>query len=179
MHYEIQHGYKTGKKLTPAQRASGTFAEEPIVLGKVFRRGMKPMMLTEPQFTQHKAPLLRLLLSGSIEIMVVDENKVQTRLDYKAAIGISPRPPPVALAPPLSPAGDGDQPAPASKAESEEQEASEPPSSAPVEAAPVVPEPVIPVPEPETPAVVEVPVPVQAHAPAVQEPVIQKKSKRG
>lgn len=177
MHYEIHHGYKTGKQLTPVQRASGTFAEEPIVLGKVFRRGMKPMMLTEQQFAQHKAPLLRLLLSGSIEILVVDENKVQTRLDYKAATGISPRPV-VAPVPDLPPAGDGNQPAPASKAESEEQEASEPPSSAPVEPVPeavnmTLSEPVPP--EPETPTA-EVPAPAPEPQPAQ---VPQKKSKRG
>lgn len=174
MHYEIRHGYKTGKPLTPAQRASGTFAEEPIVLGKVFRRGMKPMMLTEMQFNQHKAPLLRLLLSGSIEIIVVDEKNAQSRLDYKTARGLTAPEEPVTI----PSAGDGPPVAPASEpVKREEPEASQPPSSATVgeDPAPPAPEKL-----PEAPAapVAEVPEAPPA-APETVAPQAQKKVKRG
>lgn len=87
MHYEIRRGLKTGKQLTTTQRTSGTFAEEPIVLGKTLRRGMRPIQLTEEQFDKNRAKLLRLLLSGSIEILVV--NGTSSKLDYKTAMGIS------------------------------------------------------------------------------------------
>lgn len=132
MHYEIHRGYKQGRQLSPAQRKSGTFAEEPVVLGKVFRRGMKPMLLTEEQFSKFKAPLLRLLLSGSIDIFVVDGKKSPARLDYKTAQGYSPpapAPQPEDSKPAVETASNGaGSPAPAS-AGTEEPEAKEPPSS--------------------------------------------------
>ena len=91
MHYEIRRGLKTNRQLTTVQRTSGTFAEEPIVLGKVLRRGMRPMLLNEDQFKQHKPKLLRLLLSGSIEIFVIN-GVVASRVDYKTATGVSSSP---------------------------------------------------------------------------------------
>lgn len=72
MHYEIHRGLRTGKQLTTAQRSSATFAEEPVVLGKVLRRGSRPMIVTDSQFEVHKAAILRQLLSGSIQILAVD-----------------------------------------------------------------------------------------------------------
>lgn len=141
MHYEIRRGLKPGtSRLTKAQRTSGTFAEEPVVLGKVFRRGMKPRLLSEEQFQKNKAPLLRLMMSGSIEIFVVDETKEPARLDYKTARGHAPPAEPPAPAAPVQPAAAraaqpsaGDvpvPPAPAREAGDEEQEAGAPPSSA-------------------------------------------------
>jgi hypothetical protein len=88
MHYEIRRGLKSNGRLTAPQRSSGTFAEEPVVLGKVLRRGMRPMLLNEDQFKQHKSKLLRLLLSGSVDIFVVN-GEASSRMDYKAAVGIS------------------------------------------------------------------------------------------
>lgn len=85
MHYEIRRGLMSGKQLTAAQRTHGTFSEEPIVLGKVMRRGTKPRLISQAQFLQHRANLLRLLVSGSIEIFVVDGDKTPSKLDYRAA----------------------------------------------------------------------------------------------
>jgi hypothetical protein len=124
MHYEIRRGHQTGKPLTQTQRSSGTFAEEPIVLGKVMRRGSSPIRLTPAQFEQQKAKLLRQLLSGSIEIYVVDANKTPARLDYKTARGLT-SPLPVE-------AGDAPPPAvlaPAAKPKEELEAAAPPPSS--------------------------------------------------
>lgn len=88
MHYEMSRGLKSGRQLTTAQRTSGTFAEEPVVLGKVLRRGMRPIHINEEQFNQSKSQLLRLLLSGSIEIHVINGGST-SRLDYRTAMGIS------------------------------------------------------------------------------------------
>lgn len=122
MHYEIRRGHKTGKQLTPVQRASGTFAEEPIVLGRVMRRGNGPIRLTAEQFEQQKARLLRQLLSGSIEIFVIDENKTPARLDYKTARGFTIQ---AGEAAPVS--------VPAPETNEEPEVPVQPPSSAPVE----------------------------------------------
>jgi hypothetical protein len=92
MHYEIRRGLKSNGRLSTTQRTSGTFAEEPVVLGKVLRRGMRPMLLNEDQFKQHKSKLLRLLLSGSIDVFVVNGESA-SRMDYKTATGISATPP--------------------------------------------------------------------------------------
>lgn len=127
MHFEIRRGYKTGRQISTAQRKSGTFAEEPVVLGKVLRRGMRPLSVSEEQFQLHKAKLLRLLLSGSVDITVVDGDK---RMDYKTAAQTQ-------LLEPQIPAvvGDGKPPLPLEMVatENEEQEAVAPPSSGPVE----------------------------------------------
>jgi hypothetical protein len=71
MHYVITRGHKPGKSLTPSQRTSSLFAEEPVVLGKVLRRGSKPMHITEAQYEANKAKLLRLVEAGSIVITLV------------------------------------------------------------------------------------------------------------
>jgi hypothetical protein len=75
MHFEIRRGYKTGRQLSTAQRTSGLFAEEPVVLGKVLRRGVKPLMVTEEQFKLFKPRLLLLMLAGAIEVDVIDGDK--------------------------------------------------------------------------------------------------------
>lgn len=159
MHYEIRRGHQTGKPLTQTQRSSGTFAEEPIVLGKVMRRGSSPLRLTPEQFEQQKAKLLRQLLSGSIEIYVVDANKTPARLDYKTARGLtSPLPveagdvPPAVLAPAAKPKEEpeADVPPPSSGVEDPAPE----PVTEPSSEIPQDPEPT-PEPEPEAPAAEE------------------------
>lgn len=129
MHYEIRRGLKTGRRLTTAQRTSGTFAEEPIVLGKVMRRNSRPILLTAEQFEPQKAKLLRQLLSGSIEIFVVDEGQSPSRLDYKTARGHTPQP--IIIPTPSASAGDVKTGSvPASEPVTEETEADAlPPSS--------------------------------------------------
>jgi hypothetical protein len=124
MHYEIRRGHKTNKPLTQTQRSSGTFSEEPIVLGKVMRRGSSPLRLTAEQFEQQKSKLLRQLLAGSIELFVVDQNKTPARLDYKTARGFTPSEPVIA--------GDNTPPpvlSPALKTKEEQEAELSPPSS--------------------------------------------------
>lgn len=131
MHYEIRRGFD-GKRLTPAQRSSGTFAEEPVVMGKVLRRGSKPLVITPAQFEANRAKLLRLVLNGSIEIFSVDgAERKSIRLDYKAVPEVFKKselsPPSI---PPVPAAGD-EAPPPATEelSKPEEPEASVPPSS--------------------------------------------------
>lgn len=59
--YEITRGF-TGK-LTATQRTSSRFSEEPLVLGKVLRRGASPIKLTEEQYQKAK-PYLNLLVKA-------------------------------------------------------------------------------------------------------------------
>lgn len=141
MHYEVRRALKTGHQLTTRQRTSGTFAEEPIVLGKVMRRGTRPLLLTTAQFDQNKAKLLRLLLSGSIEIFVIN-GEAASRLDYKTAVGLS-KP---ATPEPDSSAGDLPPLLQAAAEKVEELEAKKPPSSEVVETTAVA----TPVPQEET-----------------------------
>jgi len=124
MHYEVRLGYKTGRPLSKTQRTSGTFAEEPVVLGKVLRRGEKPRLLTEAQFSRFKPQLLRLLLSGSVEIYVVDADQQPVRLDYRSARMQKPSVEGVSGDAAQQPSGPASQ-----EAEDEELEADEPPSS--------------------------------------------------
>jgi hypothetical protein len=84
MHFEIHRGLKSGKQLTAAQRSSPTFAEEPVVLGKVLRRGSAPLIVTDSQFEVHKASILRQVLSGSIEVTAVDGGKKFPYSDWVA-----------------------------------------------------------------------------------------------
>lgn len=71
MHYEIRRAHKTGKQLTRAQRSSPLFAEEPVVLGKVLRRGGPPRTVTAEIFEQNKSMLLRQAAAGAVEIFEV------------------------------------------------------------------------------------------------------------
>jgi ribosomal protein L12E/L44/L45/RPP1/RPP2 len=133
MHYEIRRGFN-GKNLSKAQRTSGTFAEEPVVFGKVLRRGSKPLILNELQFEANRAKLLRLVLNGSIEVFSVDgATRKSIRLDYKAAPEVFKKEetaPPAAVPPaPAAATSAGDGGLPPATEEGEEQEASEPPSS--------------------------------------------------
>lgn len=65
--YIISRGYE-GKALTTAQRNSSLFSEEPVVLGKVLRRGGKPMRLTPAEYEANKDRLLALEKAGAIKI---------------------------------------------------------------------------------------------------------------
>lgn len=71
MHFEISRGFKSGR-LTPAQRNSSLFSEEPVIAGKVLRRGMKPLTLTPAQFELAENKLKQLFKAGAIDITVVD-----------------------------------------------------------------------------------------------------------
>lgn len=68
MHYEISRGVKFGKNLTTAQRASSKFAEEPVVLGKVLRRGYPPIRISEEQYEANLTQLKTLEKAGAITI---------------------------------------------------------------------------------------------------------------
>ena len=69
MHYEIKRAYSGYGPLTPQQRTSSLFAEEPVVLGKVLRRGSAPLKVTPELFEANKVALLRLEKAGSILIV--------------------------------------------------------------------------------------------------------------
>lgn len=69
MHYEIKRAYSGYGPLTPQQRTSSLFAEEPVVLGKVLRRGSAPLKVSPELFEANKVALLRLEKAGSILIV--------------------------------------------------------------------------------------------------------------
>jgi predicted RNA-binding Zn-ribbon protein involved in translation (DUF1610 family) len=66
--YIITRGFQEGKQLTAAQKSSPLFAEEPVVLGRVLRRGSKPMRLAEADYKANEQQLLRLEKAGAIKI---------------------------------------------------------------------------------------------------------------
>lgn len=72
--YTISRGYN-GRTLTAAQRSSSRFAEEPLVMGRVMRRGTKPFTITEEQYQQYKPQLTQLEKHGSILVKKVEEKK--------------------------------------------------------------------------------------------------------
>lgn len=72
--YVITRGFKEGKALTSAQRISPLFAEEPVVLGKVLRRGSQPMRLTQVEYKAGEARLLALEKAGAINIKRPENN---------------------------------------------------------------------------------------------------------
>lgn len=67
-HYLITRGVQSGKQLTPSQRTSSLFSEEPVVLGQVLRRGSGPIKVSLEAFERNKTNLLRLEKAGSIVI---------------------------------------------------------------------------------------------------------------
>lgn len=71
--YIITRGFQEGKALTNAQRASPLFAEEPVVLGRVLRRGSKPMRLTGADYRANEHKLLALEKAGAIKIQRPEE----------------------------------------------------------------------------------------------------------
>jgi hypothetical protein len=156
MFYEISRGMKTGRQLTTAQRTSPRFAEEPVVMGKVLRRGSAPVVLTDEQFRQNRVPLIRLLAAGAVDIMVLDGIK---RVPFRLQSGGVP---------------ETGLPASAPVQQAEEPEAQEPPSSRPVEAP--VEEPVVeePVTEPSAAPAEDV-----EQAPVVAEPPPETGKKKG
>lgn len=98
MHYEIHRGLKSGQSLNTAQRTSSLFAEEPVVLGKVFRRGYPPITLTETQFELNKIHLLRLEKAGSI--VIKKQGAEEAVVAIQPSVPVEPLPPPP---PPLVP----------------------------------------------------------------------------
>ena len=66
--YTITRGVQAGRQLTPSQKTSSLFAEEPVVLGRVLRRGAGPIRISPEDFERNKTHLLRLEKAGSIVI---------------------------------------------------------------------------------------------------------------
>lgn len=87
--YVISRGYE-GKALTPAQRKSSLFAEEPVVMGKILRRGAAPIRLTPVEFEANKSRLKQLEAAGAIKIKAPGITD-QTLLDEVDASKMSPQ----------------------------------------------------------------------------------------
>lgn len=66
--YIITRGFQEGKALTNAQRSASGFAEEPVVLGRVLRRGSRPMRISGADYRANESKLLALEKAGSIKI---------------------------------------------------------------------------------------------------------------
>lgn len=161
--YTIKHGLKPGKNLTTAQRSSSLFAEEPVVMGKVFRRGSAPIVISEDQYNRNRLQLTRLERAGSIEIVRPEDGAVEQVADLTTPPPVAPvvsPEPPAPEAPPLSPE----------------------PSLEPTP--PVVPnvEPLVenpPVPEPEKKEEAPVEPPKADEVEVKEETKVEKKSKKG
>lgn len=76
--YIITRGFQEGKQLTTAQKTSPLFAEEPVVLGRVLRRGSKPMRLAEVDYKANERHLLTLEKAGAIKIQRPEVNVMAT-----------------------------------------------------------------------------------------------------
>lgn len=72
MHFEIRRALCPGKQLTPAQRTSSVFAEEPRIGARTLRRGLPPLKLNEAQFAASLPQIKKLFLAGAIEISAVN-----------------------------------------------------------------------------------------------------------
>lgn len=66
--YIITRGFQEGKQITTAQKTSALFAEEPVVLGRVLRRGSRPMRISKADYNANEHNLLRLEAAGAIKI---------------------------------------------------------------------------------------------------------------
>lgn len=78
--YIIKRGFQEGKALTSEQKSSSLFAEEPVVLGQVLRRGSRPLRISAETFEANKAKLLALEKAGAIVItrpVVGDESELE------------------------------------------------------------------------------------------------------
>lgn len=67
--YIIRRAFQEGKALTTEQKSSSLFAEEPVVLGQVLRRGSRPLRISAESFEANKSKLLALEKAGSIVIV--------------------------------------------------------------------------------------------------------------
>jgi hypothetical protein len=66
--YKITRALGTYDKLTPAQRTSGLFAEEPVVAGKVLRRNAGPLILNDESYKLFSAKIKQLEKAGAIKV---------------------------------------------------------------------------------------------------------------
>lgn len=73
--YIISRGFQEGKNLTLAQRSSALFSEEPVVLGRVLRRGSRPLRLATADYKANEAKLLALENAGAIKIQRPKQQK--------------------------------------------------------------------------------------------------------
>lgn len=97
----IHRGMQFGKVLNTAQRTSSLFAEEPVVLGKVFRRGYPPIEITDEQYKRNMTHLVRLAKAGAITLvrqLVPDSPEDEAILRGETPIVTNTQPP----APPVS-----------------------------------------------------------------------------
>jgi hypothetical protein len=88
MYYEITRGLRVGKSLTPAQRTSSLFAEEPVVLGRVLRRGAGPIRISPEDFERNKVQLLRLERAGSIIIKPPQDKPQDKDVSITESVGL-------------------------------------------------------------------------------------------
>lgn len=164
--YEIRRGLVSGRNLTPAQRTSSLFAEEPVVLGKVLRRGGGPLRISDESYELNKMKLLRLEKTGSIVIVrpqAVDPEETAT--------------PPEVIVPPhpgSEPTPPGGTPVPEPETPAPEQPKEEPPAEEPAKEDPKPEEPAKEEPKPEEPST-STPAPEET-APAAS---IERPRKRG
>lgn len=71
-HYTITRAFQDTKQLTSAQRNSSLFAEEPVVLGKILRRGSNPLKISTEDYQKNKPKLLAQQKAGAIKIQYSD-----------------------------------------------------------------------------------------------------------
>ncbi len=88
MHFEISRGTKPYNRVTTAQRTSSLYAEEPIVMGKILRRGGAALKLDETQFRRQADKLKRLLKAGAIEIWAVYDDGKRVSVDESGKIHV-------------------------------------------------------------------------------------------
>ena len=75
--FVIERGFQEGKTLTTAQKSSALFSEEPVVLGKVLRRGSKPLRISRADYEANQIKLLQLEKAGAIKIQKPKENEMK------------------------------------------------------------------------------------------------------
>lgn len=83
--YIIRRAFQEGKALTTEQKSSSLFAEEPVVLGQVLRRGSRPLRISAESFEANKSKLLALEKAGSIVIIRPVQGEEMERAAAKAA----------------------------------------------------------------------------------------------
>jgi len=139
----IHRGMQFGKVLNTAQRTSSLFAEEPVVLGKVFRRGYPPMEITDEQYKRNMTHLVRLMKAGAITMvrqLVPDspEDEAILRGETPVVTDTQPPAPPVSTTPVVSEEAEQTEQAPETVQTAPEAPVAPVAPSAPVEEVPEV-----------------------------------------
>lgn len=84
--YIITRGFQEGKQITTAQKTSALFAEEPVVLGRVLRRGSRPMRISKADYDANEHNLLRLENAGAIKIQRPVKSPVAEALEQEKKV---------------------------------------------------------------------------------------------